>query len=464
MKTSHRTSSILRVGAGAALLVLATPVLSQTAPDLGLTASYAIVSQTLTNTTPGSVVTGDVCFTTGPAVVPTIIGTPQTPCDPQLGLDQGAARADLVSQSCTPIGAAVALNDIVIGGGLPGVFPPGCYSSTGDMTITTGETLTLTGYGVHIFRPGGALDPAADSSVVALEGACADNVFWTPEGATTLGANATFLGTVFRGVADGLSITLGGSASLEGRALAFGSTVTMDNNVISVPDQCPLPGTLIVEKQTNPRGSLQSFDFTGDAVGSLSDGQQIVVGDLVPGNYSASEIVPAGWELTDIVCSDTESSGDTGTATANFVLDAGETVTCVFINAELTSTDGTITIRKQASPAATGALFDFSGDLGSFSLTHGQFVVETLPPGIYAVSEMVPDDWLLTSATCSNGSPVSAIDVAARENVTCTFFNTLRIEPINVPIFAAGGLALLALLMMAVAAVFPRYFASVRAL
>lgn len=234
----RRASLALRLGAGAALLVVATPALTQTAPDLGAAATYAIVSETFSNSTPGTSVTGDVCFTTGPAADPTITGAEQTPCDAQIGADQNTARAALDAQQCTPIGAAVALDQISIGGGPPGEFPPGCYSSTGAMSITTGATVTLSGDGVYTFRPGGALDPGANSIVATANGACSDNVFWTPTGGTTVGANAAFIGNVFRGTADGLSITLGDSASFEGRALAFGSTVTTANNAITLPAAC----------------------------------------------------------------------------------------------------------------------------------------------------------------------------------------------------------------------------------
>ncbi|WP_205596640.1 ice-binding family protein, partial [Wenzhouxiangella sp. XN201] len=275
----RQISFILRASAGAALLLLTVPVLAQTAPDLGSTSSFAITSETFTNTTAGTAITGDVCYTIDPAVDPTIVGTEETPCPAVVGTDQSAARAELDAQSCTSIGAAVALDEISIGGGPPGEFPPGCYSSTGAMSITTGTTVTLSGEGVYIFRPDGALDPAANSSVVTADGACSDSVFWTPTGGTTIGANAAFVGTVFRGTAAGLSITLGDSASLDGRALAYGSTVTTANNAIAVPQECSEPGTgtIIVEKQTNPQGSPESFAFTGDALGSLSDGEQIVV-------------------------------------------------------------------------------------------------------------------------------------------------------------------------------------------
>ena len=38
----------------------------------------------------------------------------------------------------------------------------------------------------------------------------------------------------------------------------------------------------------------------------------------------------------------------------------------------------------------------------------------------------MPAGWDQTSATCDDGSPVSNIDVAAGENVTCTFTNRKR--------------------------------------
>ena len=460
----HRYSIHLPIMSVAlALILLVRPAWAQDAPDFGSTDPFAVVSETFTNTMAGTGITGDVCYTTPPAVVPAVDGAELTPCPSQIGVDQNAARVELDAQSCTSLGAAVALDAISIGTLPPGEFPPGCYSSTGAMSITTGATVTLTGNGVFIFRPGGSLDPAANSSVVTADGACSDNVFWAPGGGTTIGANAGFVGTIFRGTAAGLSITLGDSASLEGRALAFGSTVTTANNTISVPEACPEPATLIVEKRTNPAGSLQSFDFVGDAVGSLSDGEQRVVANLAPGDYNVTESVPAGWELTSITCSDADSSGDIATATASFVIDAGETVTCVFINSELAATDGTITILKQANPSDTGDRFSFTGDLGSFSLMHDESVVETRPPGVYSVSEFVPAGWQLDSATCTDGSPVDAINLDSGENVICTFTNSrVGAGALSVPTFSRGGIAMMILLIIVIAVFSMQHFGPAR--
>ena len=236
----------------AALLLASAPALAQLAPNLGTTATYGVVSSTFTNgpnVGAQTAILGDVCFTTGPTTPPiSITGTTTTPCPPATGVDQTAAIAFLNAQPCTFLGAgAIALDAVIIGANPPGVIPPGCYFSGGAMDITASTTVTLIGAGVHIFRPGGALTTGANSRVVAAAGACAGNVFWAPVGATTLGANAaatatpTFLGTIL----DAAGITIGNFANLQGRALAFGGTVTTAAVTISVPPACApavLPG------------------------------------------------------------------------------------------------------------------------------------------------------------------------------------------------------------------------------
>lgn len=224
------------------------PALAAAAPSLGSAATYAVVSSTYTNsnTSPQTILNGDVCFTTAPVTPPlSISGTTVTPCPPAVGLDEGLALASLNGQACTSLGAgAVALNAVVIGFNPPGTIPPGCYSSGGAMNITVSTVVTLNGAGVYVFRPGGALNTGADSHVVLASGACASDVYWAPVGATTLGANTgpapgpTFAGNIL----DAAGITVGHFANLTGRALAFGGTVTTDANTISVPVCAPLPG------------------------------------------------------------------------------------------------------------------------------------------------------------------------------------------------------------------------------
>lgn len=87
-----------------ALYAISFPVLAATAPDLGSTDPFALVSETYSNSTAGTAITGDVCFTTGPSTTPTISGSTETPCSSEKGTDQNNALANLNSQSCEPLG------------------------------------------------------------------------------------------------------------------------------------------------------------------------------------------------------------------------------------------------------------------------------------------------------------------------------------------------------------------------
>ncbi len=143
-----------RLGVLAALALVPMAVtLAATAPELGTTSPYGVVSDTFTNsnTSPQTIIDGDVCFTTGPTTPPlSITGATVTPCPPATGVDQGLALADLNGQApCLSLGAgAVALDTVIIGANPPGVIPPGCYSSGGAMDITVSTTVTLDGPGV----------------------------------------------------------------------------------------------------------------------------------------------------------------------------------------------------------------------------------------------------------------------------------------------------------------------------
>lgn len=236
--------------AGFGMLVSAS-LLAATAPSLGSTSNYGVVSSTFTNanTAPQTIINGDVCYTTGPVTPPlTISGATATPCPPVTGVDQGLALANINGQACLSLGAgAVALDQVVVGTNPPGTIPPGCYSSGGPMNVTVSTTVTLSGNGVYIFRPGGALNTGANSRVTLAAGACASNVFWAPVGATTLGANSassnapTFVGNIL----DAAGITIGHFANLTGRALGFGGTVTTDANTITVPNCGPVDSTAV---------------------------------------------------------------------------------------------------------------------------------------------------------------------------------------------------------------------------
>ena len=185
----------------------------------------------------------------------------------------------------------------------------------------------------------------------------------------------------------------------------------------------PQTGTIIVEKQTDPDGATESFEFS-PSYGSnffLADDQTNNSGPLTPGTYSVNEVnIPAGWSLTDATCDDGSDPSAIG-------LDAGETVTCVFNNTEQPPDSGVIIVEKQTDPDGATESFEFSPSYGSnFFLADDQTNNSgPLTPGTYSVNEVnIPAGWNLTSAACDDGSDPSAIGLDAGETVTCVFNNT----------------------------------------
>jgi hypothetical protein len=99
------------------------------------------------------------------------------------------------------------------------------------------------------------------------------------------------------------------------------------------------------------------FDFAGDASGALRDGQQIAVSNLAPGTYRVTESLPTGWDLSSIACTDSNSSGNTASGVATFIVEAGETVRCTFTNTKR----GRVVIEKQTDPDGSPGSFSFIG-------------------------------------------------------------------------------------------------------
>ena len=228
------------------------PALAQaaTSPVLGAADSFTILSGTYSNTTPGTTINGDLGYTTPPVTSPTVNGTTHVADATynQAGIDQGTALSALNSQPCTftfAPGAVDLASDTTHGAA--GSYGPGVYCISGAASIGGGATITLTGAGTYIFRMTGSLTSSANSIIAVAGGGSACNVWWTPGAATTLGANSTFGGTVI----DPSGITIGNTTLWTGRALAFGGTVTTDNDAIS-SSACSAKGNQAVGAAKNP--------------------------------------------------------------------------------------------------------------------------------------------------------------------------------------------------------------------
>jgi len=247
-------------------------------PDTGSAKSFSILSNSYTNTVSGTTMSGDLGYTTGPAVAPTVGGTTHVADSTynQAGTDQGSGLSTLNNEPCTfnfapgPIDLASDTTH-----GPVGVYTPGVYCITGAATIGGGGTITLTGGGTYIFRMDGTLTSSANSIVTLAGGASACDVWWTPTQATTLGANSTFVGTDI----DASGITIGDTVTWVGQALAFGGTVTTTNDTITSPVCSMTPIVTSTSPSTVP-GVPNTSIRTQQPTVSLGIGA-VIIGTLV---------------------------------------------------------------------------------------------------------------------------------------------------------------------------------------
>jgi hypothetical protein len=178
------------------------------------------------------------------------------------------------------------------------------------------------------------------------------------------------------------------------------------------------------------------FTFTGDLAGTIESGQSLSH-NFPAGTYAISEVIPDGWDLTNIACnggtvsfigagggpSPAFAPGDT---TVEVTIGAGESAACIYTNTRRSS----IRIAKRAL-GGDGA-FTFVGSKSFEVVTSGgsgqdATAFAAVAPGTYTVTEIVPTGWHLTAIECTNASATdvatatATVNVAAGEAVTCTF-------------------------------------------
>lgn len=140
------------------------------------------------------------------------------------------AQADALTAYNILAGETVSQNGNLTGEDLGGLtLTAGVYKFDSSAELT--GTLTLSGNGPFVFQIGSTLTTASASSVLLINGAQADNVFWQVGSSATLGTTTAFDGTILALA----SISLDDGASIVGRALALTGAVTMIDNNITVP-------------------------------------------------------------------------------------------------------------------------------------------------------------------------------------------------------------------------------------
>jgi Ice-binding-like len=111
------------------------------------------------------------------------------------------------------------------------------FGDSGSMTLNAGETLTLNGAGTYIFQVGNVPGFGADfgsmfggaslsigngATIVLTGGATSDNIIWVVNGAVSIGAGATMVGTV---IAEHDIVMEGGT--LDGRAISLAGAINI---------------------------------------------------------------------------------------------------------------------------------------------------------------------------------------------------------------------------------------------
>jgi hypothetical protein len=204
--------------------------------NLGVAAGFAVLAGagiTVAAPVDSTVITGDI----GTFATVTITGLENTILNGVNHAGDGVtqqAKTDLVSAYNNAAGRTESvllplIHDI--GGNS---LVQGVYQAPSSLGIT--GLVTLDGEGdpnaIWIFQIGSTLITASDSSVNLINGAQAGNIFWQVGSSATLGVGSDFEGIILAHD----SITLTNNATITGRALALGGAVTLDNNIITIPE------------------------------------------------------------------------------------------------------------------------------------------------------------------------------------------------------------------------------------
>ena len=217
--------------------------------DLGSAGNFAVLAKTAISDVPPSDITGDLGTSpiTGAAITGltcaevegTIYSVDAT--GPVCRVTNPALLTEAVSDMETAYTNAAKITPpdyTNVGGGVLGGMrlAPGLYKFTTAVTIPTDLTLTGGPNDVWIFQVAGALNIAAGQHIRLTGGAQPQNIFWVVGGATNLGANSDFSGTIL----DKTAMTIGAGATLHGRALAQ-TAVTMSGNTVTIPKMVTAP-------------------------------------------------------------------------------------------------------------------------------------------------------------------------------------------------------------------------------
>jgi hypothetical protein len=204
--------------------------------NLGTAGSFGVLAGSTVTNTGATIVNGDLGVSPGSAITgfpPGIVNGAVHDTD---GVAAGA-QSDLTTAYNDAAGRSPSGSvGPFIGAGQ--TLAPGVYNATTSLDV--GGALILNAHGdpdaVWIFQVGSTLVTDSASSIRLTGGAQACNVFWQVGSSATLGTHSSFQGSVLALT----SITVTTGDTIIGRALARNGAVTLDDDVITVPE-CTSP-------------------------------------------------------------------------------------------------------------------------------------------------------------------------------------------------------------------------------
>ena len=233
---SDTTSLVDQVITSGLVFVEPDPETIEPLIDLGDCISYSIHART-TATCAGApscnIIGGELGVSPGTSITGNFAET--------LAVENGATDAGCAADNLAAFAAgnamSGAINMVAEMGGL--TFTPGVYTHGSALNIALANpTVTLDAqgdlYAYFIFVAGSTLTTCANSNIVLINGAIAENVFWILGTALTMGADSTLVGSVLTGTA----ITIGTNGKICGRALAQSAVTCETECTVSTLASC----------------------------------------------------------------------------------------------------------------------------------------------------------------------------------------------------------------------------------
>jgi Ice-binding-like/Bacterial Ig-like domain len=410
---------LLVVGFGSAV---PSALASTPAVNLGQAASYAVLSgASVANTVsapgaPHTTLRGDlgVSVNAQPTGFPPGVVTGTT----RIGAAAAPAVADLTTAYN---GVAARTGGTPITGDLNGVtLTPGLYSAGAAISDT--GTLTLDGRGdpnaVFVFEIGAALNLAAGAKVELINGAQASNVFWQVDGATAIGADATFVGTDMSLTA----IAVGAGSEVNGRALSLNGAISLDDDgFYSAPPVVTITGGANVATNDSTPTISGTTDVVAPEVVTVTVAGQTLSAIPLNGAWSVNPGLLANGSYP-IVASVVDGAGNTGSTSENLTINTIPPLITITGGASVTTNNPTRTIA------------------GTSNAVPGTIVNVVVDAQILTALVQSNGAWSVAPSALSNGTRTVTVLVSDAAGNVSTAQQSLTVNTFAPGVMITGGL------------------------